>query len=175
MRPPVRTVNLQNGEQIFTFSDEWNTQDGKVRELHYKLAPGISVAGHKHPHTSQTFRVVSGELWIRNGWKKMRLGPGDSAKTPPGGVHSQWNSSRTKEVVVVEGYDPPLNIEPFFTHLPEVLKQKNPFKICVFFDDHANVVTSRTAVVRLTIAAIAHLGRRLGYSGWYRSSLPLRQ
>lgn len=165
---PVRTVNLNNGEQIFTFSDSWNTADGKVRELHYKLAPRISVPGHCHPLTSQSFRVVSGKLWIRNGWKKVCLMPGDFVETPPGGVHSQWNPSNTDYVEVIEGYNPPLDIEPFFTQLPFVLKQKNPLKICIFFDDFSSIVTSRTALVRSFISALAIIGFFLGYKNWYK-------
>ncbi|MBY0383684.1 cupin domain-containing protein [bacterium] len=173
MKNSVRTVYVNGNEQVFTFSDEWNTSDGKVRQLRYHLAPGASVATHLHPKTRQTFEVLSGELWIRAGWKKMKLKKGDRAQTTLGGSHSQWNTSSTEFVEVVEGYDPPLDIEPFFTALPVVLKCKNPLKICVFFSDFSSIVTARTWPVRWLIKGFGSIGRFLGYDKWYKEDVPL--
>ncbi len=166
----TRIVRLPGNEQTFLFDDEWNTEDGKVRELRYRLAPGGYVPAHVHPGTSQNFQVLSGYLNVKSGFRKMKLRSGERLETERGAAHSQWNESLS-EVEVIEGYNPPLDIEPFFTALPHVMKTKNPFKICVFFSDFSNVVTSRTWFVRKLIDSIALVGRRLGYADWYAPTI----
>lgn len=165
-----RIVRFPGDEQIFLFDDEWNTHDGKVRELRYRLAPGGYVRAHVHPGTSQTFQVVSGYLIVKSGFKKMKLRAGERLETARGASHIHWNESMS-EVEVIEGYNPPLDIEPFFTALPHVRRTKNIFKICVFFSDFSAVITSQTWLMRKCIDSVAYVGRRLGYGEWYAPAI----
>ena len=161
-----RIVYCDDSGQVFTFSDDWNTDDGKVKKLKYKLAPGKSVLPHIHPGTSQYFRVLSGQLTIRNGFKKMILTTGQEVKTGIGGQHSQCNDT-SEEVEVEEGYEPPIDIEPFFTALPHAQKSRNFLKIMVFFSDFSHVVTSKSLLARMIIKFFGCVGNIFGYRNWY--------
>lgn len=163
----MRIVECQKSGQTFEFRDEWNNPDGKVKQLKYSLKPGRSVARHMHPNCAQSFIVTRGVLHVCTGGKTIALEPGMRITTDVGGQHSQWNQG-TETVEVLEGYDPPLGIEPFFTALPLALTERNPLKVCVFFADFSSVVTSRWMVTRGTVSFLGWLGRLLGYEGWYK-------
>lgn len=156
---------IQSG-QTFVFSDEWNTTDGKVKQLSYKILPKKTVAAHVHPASSQYFKVISGELTVKVNGKRQIIKAGEEVKTSIGAEHAQWNDG---DIVaeVIEGYDPPVDIEPFFTILPHALKSKNIFKIMVFFSDFSYVVTSRWHIGKFIIWSLGRIGKALGYKSWY--------
>lgn len=85
-------------------------------------------------------------------------------------MHSQRNTSSHK-AVVIEGYEPAINIEPFFTALPHVMERKNIFKLCVFFSDFKNTVSSKSVTFNYIVPFVAWFGRKLGYSGWYQKHI----
>ena len=161
-----RAINSPISGQVFIFSDAWNTPEGRVKQLRYKLAPKKSVAPHIHPHSSQFFKVISGELTVKANGKKLTLKPGDEIKTSLNGEHEQWNSGST-DVEVIEGYDPAIDIEPFFTVLPHALESKNIFKLFVFLSDFDYVVTSRWQFAKAIIRSLGFLGKLFGYRKWY--------
>lgn len=155
-----RVIEIPSTKETFIFDDEWNTPDGRVKQLQYQIQPGGKVHPHFHPHTVQWFEVVSGELEIQTGCQTLGLQPGQRLQTALGGVHSQRNTSQSV-AVVIEGYEPPLDIEPFFQELPKVLGTKNLFKICIFFDEHKEIVASQSLTFRYLVPLIAKLGRIL--------------
>lgn len=161
-----RKIECRRSGQTFIFSDDGNTPDGRVKVLRYSLNPGCSVPRHSHPRTSQTFKVLSGELTVRTGGRKLILRSGDGTLTGLGDEHSQWNAG--DEVVhVIEGYEPPLDIEPFFTALSYAEESRNILKFSVFLLDFSNVVSTRSLLGKSIIWLFANLGRMLGYGDWY--------
>ena len=162
----TRIVESPKTKEIFTFKDEWNTPDGLVNQLQYEMRPGGKVHKHLHPNTTQWFEVVSGELTVFADGKTLTLKPGQKIETTNGGIHAQKNKGQDV-TVVLEGYNPPINIEPFFTLLPKVFESKNPLKICVFFDDHRDVVSSKSISFKYIVPFLAKIGRIIGYEKWY--------
>lgn len=158
-----RTISSKTTKEIFVFKDEWNTTDGRVKQLQYPMKPGAKVRAHYQPDTSQWFEVVSGELTVTVDRITQVLKNGDRLETKPGAEHAQRNNSK-KDVVVLEGHNPPLNIEPFFTELPSILESKNPVTICQFFTKYKSVVSSKSMSFNYLVPLIAKLRSRKGSS-----------
>jgi mannose-6-phosphate isomerase-like protein (cupin superfamily) len=161
----------QTGERL-VFEDSWNDSHGRVMHLEYVLQPNCKVAEHHHPATSQSFEVLSGTLHVRvNGGDPVVLNRGDQATTGVGGVHAQWNEG-PDPVTVRESYDPPLNIEPFFTVLPHAMATKNLLKRAVFASDFDSICAVTSKPAQFAVAVLAPLGRLFGLAHWYESLLP---
>jgi quercetin dioxygenase-like cupin family protein len=161
----------QTGEQ-FVFDDCWNDPDGRVRQLEYVLQPNSKVGEHHHPATSQSFEVLSGTLHVRvNGGEVLVLNSGDKASTGVDGVHGQWNEG-PEPTTVIESYDPPLDIEPFFTVLPHAMASKNLLKKAVYVSDFRTITSLASKPVQLIMAILAPLGRLVGLAQWYAPLLP---
>lgn len=168
-----RTVESAPTGETFVFDDDWNTADGRVRRIEYVLAPGKSVPPHFHAATAQSFEVVSGVLHVKVNGQTRALGAGDRIATGPGDMHAQWNAG-AEAVRAIEGYDPPIDIEPFFTVMPHAIASRNPLKIAIFFSDHRAVSDTDSLPMKIFIAVFAPLGRLFGLSRWYREFLPQR-
>ena len=95
------------------------------------------------------------------------LRAGERVATGRGDVHSQWNEG-PETVRAVEGYDPPVDIEPFFTLLPHAIGSRNPLKIAVFFAGFRSVSRPGILALALMTTLLAPLGRLCGYGGWYK-------
>jgi Cupin domain len=161
----------QTGER-FVFDDSWNDLHGRVMHLEYVLQPNCKVADHYHPATSQTFEVLSGTLHVRvSGRDPLVLNRGDRATTGVDGVHTQWNEG-PHPVTVKESYDPPLDIEPFFTVLPHAMASKNPLKRAVFASDFDSITALASKPGQFAVAVLAPLGRLFGLAHWYEPLLP---
>lgn len=163
-----RVVESKKTGEIFVFNDNWNTPSGLVKQLQYEIKPGAKVFKHFHPNTSQWFEVLSGELEVKVGGQKQTLKPGKRIQTKIGETHSQRNKSK-KVTIVQEGYNPPIDIEPFFTYLPKALESKNLFKIFLFFHDHSHIVSSNTFTFRYIVPTFAWTAKKLGYGSWYKA------
>jgi mannose-6-phosphate isomerase-like protein (cupin superfamily) len=173
--------NPATGER-FIFSDEGTDSDGRIRLLTYEMQPGARVLAHRHPGHVQTFRVVSGRLHVDADGRSVVLGPGDAMECARGGIHQQRNEG-TEKVVVEEGYDPPLDIEPLFVvaaraaERGEVLSDgrfKNPLKLGVFVRDFGHVVVPADRWLNLASNVLGALGDLCGYRRWYDADLPRR-
>ena len=165
-----RVIESEPTGETFTFDDEWNEADGRVRRILYTLKPSKPVPSHSHPRTAQSFDVLSGRLNVKMNGRVQVLGPGERAKTGAGDIHCQWNEG-PDIASVIESYDPPLAIEPFFTILPHAIASANPFKIAVFLADFRAVSAPATVGQRLFIATFAPVGRLLGFGRWYAGLL----
>lgn len=152
------------------FDDAWNEPDGRVGRLECELQPNSTVETHYHPATSQWFEVVSGTLHVRVNGRTSILNAGERATTRLGEMHAQWNEG-PMPVRAMEGYEPPLDIEPYFTVLPHALASKNILKMAVFASDFDSVCRLASGPKRLTVLTIARLGRLLGYARWYAALL----
>lgn len=168
-----RIIKSPKTHETFIFKDEWNDERGFVKQLEYLLEPGHRIPSHLHPGTKQFFRVLEGELYVSANGQTKLLKAGDKFETAVGGTHSQWNKG-PNPTRVLEGYNPPINIEPFFTILPVALETRNPFKIFVMMSDFSSIVTTHSNILRFVIEVLAKIGRMFGYKDWYRPILARR-
>jgi hypothetical protein len=99
------------------------------------------------------------------------LNSGDKATTGVDGIHSQWNEG-PGPTTVIETYDPPLDVEPFFTVLAHAMASKNLLKKAVFISDFQSISSIASKPVRLIVTVLAPLGRLVGLTRWYASLLP---
>src|ERR1700733_2958359 len=167
-----RIVQSSHTGEQFVFDDSWNDPGGRVQQLEYVLQPNSKVPEHHHPATSQSFEVLSGTLHVRvNRGQVLALKPGDKATTGVDGIHAQWNEG-PGPTTVIERYDPPLDVEPFFTVLAHAMATKNLLKKAVFFSDFQSVSSIASRPVRLIVTVLAPVGRLVGLTRWYASLLP---
>ena len=167
-----RIVQSSHTGEQFVFDDSWNDPDGRVQQLEYVLQPNSKVGEHHHPATSQSFEVLSGTLHVRvNRGQVLALNPGDKATTGVNGIHAQWNEG-PGPTTVIERYDPPLDVEPFFTVLAHAMASRNLLKKAVFFSDFQSISSIASRPVRLIVTILAPLGRLVGLTRWYASLLP---
>jgi mannose-6-phosphate isomerase-like protein (cupin superfamily) len=173
--------NPATGER-FIFTDDGTEPDGRIRRLTYEMQPGARVRAHRHPGHIQTFRVVSGRLHVEADGHSLVLGPGDTAECSRGGDHQQRNEG-TEKVVVEEGYDPPLDIEPLFAVVAraaergEVLpdgRLKNPLKLGILVRDFSRIVAPADRWLYVTAHLLGAVGGLCGYRRWYSADLPRR-
>jgi len=162
-----RVVNSFKTGETFTFSDEWNTSSGKVKHLMLELKPGKKVQPHYHPHSSQSFKVLKGRLHLQVNRKNFEISEGEEFTAHAGDEHSQWNEG-PDIALIMESYDPPICIEPFFTALPESLSHWHKFKFFILLDDFSEVLSTRSTIGRAAVRIIAKIGRWIGYSNWYK-------
>ena len=165
-----RIVESVRTGETFIFDDEWTEPDGRVRQMEHELKGHRSVPRHVHRRTVQSFEVVSGILGVQIRGRRWILRPGERIATGPGEVHAQWNEGAAP-ARVIERYDPPLDIEPFFKVLPEAMGGRNPLKRAIFLADFRAVSAARGLRRRLTTRLLAPLGRLLGLSRWYSGLL----
>jgi quercetin dioxygenase-like cupin family protein len=167
-----RVVQSSRTGETFVFDDDWNNPDGRVRQMEYVLQPNSKVGEHHHPATSQSFEVLSGTLHLRvNGGDELVLNTGDKATTGVDGVHAQWNEG-PEPTTVIESYDPPLDIEPFFTIFTQAMQTKNLLKRAVFFSDFESICSIASRAAQVLVRLLAPVGRLVGMTAWYGSRLP---
>jgi mannose-6-phosphate isomerase-like protein (cupin superfamily) len=162
-----RTIESAPTGETFVFDDAWSEPDGRVRRLEYVLQPKASAPSHFHPRAAQSFEVLSGTLHIKVNGRVRVLKAGDRAVTGLGEAHSQWNEG-PEPVRAIEGYNPPIAMEPFFTILPHAIGSRNPLKIAVFFSDFRSVSGPGTISMWIMTTLLAPIGRLCGFKDWYR-------
>jgi quercetin dioxygenase-like cupin family protein len=145
-----RVVDSQATGEIFTFDDAWLDEHGRVKQVEYELRAGHAVPPHFHPGIVQNFRVISGMLNISCEADTRVLKAGEEFATPPGAMHAQWNDG-PEMARVLEGYEPPLDIEPFFTALGAAVASRNLLKMAVFFSDFRAISWTASLGPRLTM------------------------
>jgi quercetin dioxygenase-like cupin family protein len=134
---------------------------------------GFVAAAHVHPHQSERFEILAGQLGLRVGEQEFLAEPGDVTIVQPGTAHRFWNAGETEARFLCE-VQPAMQfeslIETMFT-LAAVGKTNrkgmpNPFQLAVIADAHFDTVRLPFPPVPLQRAALtvgAPLGRLLGY------------
>jgi mannose-6-phosphate isomerase-like protein (cupin superfamily) len=141
-------------------------------------APGAAVAGeHVHPHSSEAFTVVRGELRVRVDGKERGIGPGTRVVVPPGTPHDWWNAGSETAYVIVE-VDPGSRFADMIRNLfglatdgktdakgrPHLLQAA---LLAREFDDVIRFTSPSRAVQRPLFAALAVVARLRGLQGSY--------
>jgi quercetin dioxygenase-like cupin family protein len=134
---------------------------------------GFVAAAHVHPHQSERFEVIAGEVGFRIGTQEILAGPGDVAVVPPGTPHRFWNAGRAEARFLCE-VRPALEfeslIETMFTLAAEGKTNRkglpNPLRLAVVARAHFDTVQlpfPPAPVQRAALALGAPVGRMLGY------------
>ena len=90
--------------------------------------------------------------------------------------HTQWNDA-PEPVLAIEHYEPPLNTEPFFTHLATLGERgelkpggtpANPLKFATFVADFRDVTRLASPPLAALVRVLGLVGRCIGLRGWYK-------
>jgi quercetin dioxygenase-like cupin family protein len=134
---------------------------------------GFVAAAHVHPHQSERFEVLEGEVGLRIGDEELLAGPGEVATVTPGTPHRFWNAGDSDARFLCE-VRPALEfeslIETMFTLAREGKTNRkgmpNPLRLAVIARSHFDTVRLPFPPAFLQRAALAmggSLGRLLGY------------
>jgi mannose-6-phosphate isomerase-like protein (cupin superfamily) len=138
------------------------------------LRPGGRVpVDHIHARQEERFEVISGTARVRVGKTVRDLTAGESVAVPPGTVHRVWNETDEDVRVLVE-FRPAMNTESLFEAICALARDgkvdrrglPNPLRMAVVaraLRDETYLAGIPIPVQRLGIAALAPLGRFLGY------------
>jgi hypothetical protein len=134
---------------------------------------------HVHPHQEERFKALSGTLGIQIGNEHAKLGEGEEATVSPGTPHRWWNDADQEDARVLVEYRPALNTETYFETLygstrDGKIDENGPS----FLLQHAVTLTGVNKgeiyrasppipVQKLLLAALAPVGRMLGYRDHY--------
>jgi quercetin dioxygenase-like cupin family protein len=181
-------VTIENPvtRERLTFLATRRETNGELLRFEHIFAPGGFVpAAHLHPQQEERFEVLSGSPRFRTGEDERAARPGETLVVPPGVPHTWWNAGEDQTRVIVE-VRPALRTELIFeTHYGLARDGKlnkralpNPLFAAVLaqeFKDEVRVAPQReillsrlpAPVIAILIAALAPLGRLLGYRGTY--------
>jgi quercetin dioxygenase-like cupin family protein len=178
MPQPGQTVeNPVTGERI-TFVTTAAQTGGERVEINLALKPHGAVPGaHVHPEQYETFRVISGTMKFRLGFKKIIAGPGETVVVPPGAVHSFANAGEDEALVRVV-VEPALDMEQLFATTVALAQEgntnrkgmPNPVHLALFVERFKREVQAPfppPSVVRLLLAPLRAYGRRRGLAERY--------
>ena len=140
---------------------------------------GFVAAAHVHPHQSERFEVLEGQLGLRVGEKEVLAGPGTVAVVPAGTPHRFWNAGEGVARFLCE-VRPALQfeslIETMFALAAEGKTNRkgmpNPLQLAVIAKAHFDTVRLPFPPAALQRAALA-LGAPLGKAFGYRETLTL--
>jgi quercetin dioxygenase-like cupin family protein len=178
-------ANEITGETI-RFIETAAETNGEYTLIEVTLAPGGGVPmAHIHPHQSETFEVLDGELSMRAGREKLVAYAGDVVAVMPGERHRFWNASddavRFRCTVA-----PALGFERFIETMfalaadgklgrrgmPSPLRLA-PIALAHFDDARAPIIPAW--LQKAGLAPAAAVGRMLGYDATYERSAPSRE
>ncbi len=134
---------------------------------------GFVAAAHVHPHQTERFEVLEGQLGLRVGEQEIVAGPGDGAVVAPGTPHRFWNAGGSDVRFLCE-VRPALQfeslIETMFTLAAQGKTNRrglpNPLRLAVIAKAHFDTVRlpfPPAALQRAALAIAAPLGKALGY------------
>lgn len=87
----VDRIRLPTGEDLVVLRNGASTA-GAAFEVEAILPAGLSgPPAHRHRFRSETFTVLDGELAVRVGRERRRIGPGEEVTVPPGVTHAFSN------------------------------------------------------------------------------------
>ena len=147
-----------------------------VESVYTKPSPSRPPS-HYHPHQEERFEILSGALRVRVGDKERELREGDVLVVPPGTPHEMWAESGGTRVSW-RTY-PALKTEAFFgilwglacdgkTNARGAPNLPQMAVIAHEYSDEFRLARPPYPVQRVVFAALAPVGRLLGYRARYR-------
>lgn len=131
---------------------------------------------HVHPRQEERFQIISGSARIRVGRRKVSAGSDETVVVPSGTIHRLWNAGAEELHAVIE-FRPALRTEQGFEQLFGLARDgklgkrgiPNPLRMAVMAPDYFDEVSLPFVprrVQRALFAALAPVGRALGYHGF---------
>jgi quercetin dioxygenase-like cupin family protein len=153
--------------------------DGELLSLDLFVSPRGGNPLHVHPLQEEYFKAVSGTLGVQIGDEHRCLREGEEAVVPPGTPHRWWNDSDEEEAHVLAELRPALNTETFFetgyglardgktdeNNVPNILQQA--VTLTGINKGEIYLASPPVAVQKALLAALAPVGRLLGYKDHY--------
>jgi quercetin dioxygenase-like cupin family protein len=166
--------NLENpvtGE-CFTFTDTAATTGGELLAFDFTLRVGGAVPmPHVHPHQTERFEVLEGQMRFRLGRHKQLATPGDVIEVAPGVAHSFANAGDSVARLHVE-VRPALAMEEMFAEVIAMAQAgrmtrrglpRNPFELATLarkYDQEAHAPVIGIGMQRLLLAPFVLTPRR---------------
>jgi quercetin dioxygenase-like cupin family protein len=177
-RAGERLYNPIQGDWI-VFRETARDTGGELLSAELIVSPQGENPLHVHPHQEERFEALSGTLGIQIGDEHGKLGEGEEATVPPGIPHRWWNDEEQEIARVLVELRPALNSEIYFETLygstrDGKIDENGP----LFLLQHAVTLTGvnkgeiyraspPVPVQKLLLAALAPVGRLLGYRDYY--------
>lgn len=175
------------GEKIYNpVQGDWiafrqTAQDtgGELLSAELVVSPRGDNPLHVHPLQAERFKAVSGTLSIQVGDVRRSLEEGEETVVPPGTPHRWWNEADDEEARVLVELRPALNSEIFFETLyglardgktnesgvPNLLQQA--VTLNGVNKSEIYLAWPPIPVQKVFLAALAPVGRLLGYRDYY--------
>jgi quercetin dioxygenase-like cupin family protein len=169
--------NPITGERVRFLKTSAET-DGELVLIETTVAPnGFVAAEHVHPHQSERFEILEGEVEFRLDGEPVLAKTGDVVTVEPGTAHQFWNLCK-EEVRFLTEVRPVLSFEAFLETMfglaadgkTNAKGMPNPFRLAVIMDEHFDLVRlpfPPAWVQRTRLALGAPLGGLLGYEPTY--------
>jgi quercetin dioxygenase-like cupin family protein len=134
---------------------------------------------HVHPLQEEYFKAVSGTLGVQVGDEHRWLKDGEEAVVPPGVPHRWWNDSDDEEAHVLAELRPALNSETFFETAYGLASDgktdengaynllQQAVTLTGINKGEIYLASPPVAVQKALLAALAPMGRLLGYKDHY--------
>jgi quercetin dioxygenase-like cupin family protein len=170
--------NPVTGERV-TFLKTAAETDGELVMIDTTVAPdGTVAAEHLHPHQSERFEILSGEVEFKLGKEIIVAKTGDVVMVEPGTPHRFRNLSDEEEVRFRTEVRPALSFEAFLQTMFGLASDgktnkkgmPSPFHLAVIMDRQFDLVRlpfPPAWVQRTGLAFGAPLGKLLGYEPTY--------
>jgi quercetin dioxygenase-like cupin family protein len=187
-----RSILARAGEELYNpilkdrivYRKTARDTDGELLRLELFVSPSGGNPLHVHPLQEEYFKAISGTLGVQVGDEHRWLGEGEEAVVPPGIPHRWWNDSDHEEAHVLAELRPALNTETFFetgyglaadgktneNNVPNILQQA--VTLTGINKGEIYLASPPVAVQKLLLAAIAPIGRLLGYKDHYPRHSP---
>ena len=177
-RAGERIYNPVQGDWI-EFRQTAQDTGGELMSGELVVSPRGGNPLHVHPLQEEHFEVLSGTLGVQIGDEQRSLGEEEEATVPPGTPHRWFNESDDEEAHVLVELRPALNTETFFETLyglardgrtdengaPNILQQAVTFN--GINKGEIYLAWPPVAVQKALLAALAPVGRLLGYKDHY--------
>jgi len=170
-------TNRVTGERI-VFRETSRENGGRRVVFDTYVEPeGFVAAPHVHPNQEERFQVISGQLEVELGDKKVRLGPGEAVTVPRGTGHHFWNAGE-QDVHFRAEIRPALQFERLLATMFGLAQDgktnrkglPNPLRLAVIAQAHFDTVQlpfPPVFVQRVGLSLAAPLGRLVGWRPTY--------
>lgn len=179
-------IDVPYSRMRFTFLKTSAETGGESLEVEQAFPPGglrgAATIPHRHPLQSEGHKVLAGNLGLRVGRKRYRLGPGDEVVVPRGVTHRLFAVDEG-EVRVRLDIRPALRREAAFEELGALVRaglvtrfgtpQLLPLAVVYerYMDEDHLVIAPQALQVPL-VRLLAALGRRRGYRPQFADAKP---
>lgn len=123
IRNPCEGQRLILGDLIVTVKVTGEQTAGAFAIVEATAPPHFAgLSAHAHPHTTQTFYVVSGVLAFTLAEETVMVRQGGLVTVPPGLVHKFWNPTATPATYLT--YFSPAGFEQYFVELAALMDKE---------------------------------------------------